>query len=95
MLPPDVSVLQQPVLSLDMSTLDKHVLQHELMLPPDISVLKQPVLPGQVFSIEPMLPMDVPVLKQLVLPLKRSVLQHPELPLHVSVLLFYSILCCL
>jgi hypothetical protein len=37
MLPPDVSVLQQPVLSLDMSSLHKPVLQPELPL--DVSVL--------------------------------------------------------
>jgi hypothetical protein len=80
-LPQDGSVLQPP------------------MVPLYISVLKQPVLPGRVFSIEPMLPLDVSevlsILKQPVLSLNGSILQQHELPLHVSVLLFYSILCCI
>jgi hypothetical protein len=42
MLPADVSVLQQPVLSLDMSALHKHVLQLQPELPLDLSVLQQP-----------------------------------------------------
>jgi hypothetical protein len=84
-----------------MSTIHKRVLQPELpldgsvlQLPLYISVLTQPVLPGRVFSVEPMLPLDVlNILKQPVLSLNGSILQQPELSLHVYLLLFYTAYC--
>ncbi len=48
MLPLDVSVLQQPVLLLDMSVLHQLVLQPQLPL--DVSVLQQPMLPLECLS---------------------------------------------
>ncbi len=64
-------------------------LYYSSLLPLDISVLQQPVLPGRFFSTEACAASDKSVLKQPVLPL------NGELPLHVSVLMFYSRLCCL
>jgi hypothetical protein len=65
-----VSVLQQPVLPLDVSVLQQPV------LPMDVSVLQQPVLPLDVSVLQqPVLPMDVTFLQQTVLPLDVSVLQ--------------------
>jgi hypothetical protein len=93
-----VSVLQQPVLSLDVSVLQQPVLSL------DVSVLQQPVMPLKVSLIQKPqeFPVDMSVLQHPVLPSEMSVLQQLVVSLDMYVLqqlrcllmyLFYSCFC--
>jgi hypothetical protein len=85
MLPPDVSVLKQPlhvsVLLFYKTGLPLKVLvRQQTMLPPDVSVLKQPLHVSVLLFYKTGLPLKVLVRQQTMLPL--------------DVFMFYGSLCC-